>query len=122
MPTRPSLNAMMLAQFTGSVSYYRHPLVEGIMFTEGVKYVADTGGAYWLLDEIALANHSERAVRAEEFQVWDLIVAEDCSARLICGDGEEAEIYAKRIEWTDFPIPGIQFYLCYGCIHLPSEY
>ncbi len=29
-------------------------------------------GAYWLLDEIALANACNRSVKAEEFQVWTL--------------------------------------------------
>jgi hypothetical protein len=30
--------------------------VRGITYTEGVEYVAETAGAYWLLDEIALAK------------------------------------------------------------------
>ena len=122
MSKRPPLDATALAQFTGSERYYRHPFVNGITFTEGAKYVADTAGAYWLLDEIALANRFELAVMTELFQVWDLIVSDDCSASLVCGDGDRAEIYTKRIEWTDFPFPGIRFYFCYGCIHLPSEY
>ncbi len=29
-------------------------------------------GAFWLLDEIALANAYNRSVKAEEFQVWTL--------------------------------------------------
>ena len=122
MSKRPSLDATTLAQFTGSERYYRHPLVEGIMFTEGVKYLADAAGAYWLLDEIALANRFERSVMAEEFQVWDLKIAEDNSALLACGDGDGTEVYSKSIDWTDFPAPGIRLFLCYGCIHLPSEY
>jgi hypothetical protein len=28
----------------------------GCFFTDGAKHVADAGGAYWLLDEIALAQ------------------------------------------------------------------
>ena len=122
MSKRSRLDATALAQFTGSERHYRHPLVNGITFTDGAKYVADTAGAYWLLDEIALANRFELVVMAEHFQVWDLIVSGDASASLVCGDGDGADIYTKRIEWTDFPIPGIRFYVCYGCIHLPSEY
>ena len=64
----------------------------------------------------------EAAVQAEEFQVWALIVAADESAQLTCGDGNGREVYAKRIEWTDFPAPSIPFYFCNGSIHLPSEY
>ena len=122
MSKRTPLDATVLAQFTGSERHYRHPLVNGITFTDGAKYVADTVGAYFLLDEIALANRFELAVMAEHFQVWDLIVLDDGSASLICSDGDEAEVYTMRIKWTDFPIPGIRIYLCYGCIQLPGEY
>jgi hypothetical protein len=45
-----------LRQFTGSEQWYRHGLVRSVLFTDGAKYVADQGGAYWLLDEIALAS------------------------------------------------------------------
>ena len=44
------------------------------------------------------------------------------SVELTCSDGNGREVHAKRIELTDFPAPGIRFYFCNGCIHLPSEY
>jgi hypothetical protein len=34
--------------------------------TDGAKHVADAGGAYWLLDEIALSRRYVPAVAAEE--------------------------------------------------------
>ena len=43
-----------LRHFTGTESWFRHALVRDILYTEGVQYVAEQGGAYWLLDEIAL--------------------------------------------------------------------
>ncbi len=122
MSQRGLLDANTLAQFTGSERFFRHALVRDVIFTEGVKYVADTAGAYWLLDEIALAQRFEPAVRAEAFQVWDLTVGPGGSAKLTCGDGNGREVYAKRIAWTDFPAPGVRMYFCNGCIHLPSEY
>jgi hypothetical protein len=42
-------------------------VVPSITFTDGAKYVADAAGAYWLLDEIALAQRHVKAVAAEEF-------------------------------------------------------
>ena len=48
--SRPSLDPTMLAQFTGSERFYRHALVRDVIYTEGVRYVADTVGAYWLID------------------------------------------------------------------------
>jgi hypothetical protein len=56
-----------LGQFTGSEQWYRHALNRAITFTDGAKYVADQAGAYWLLDEIALAQRFESKVRAEPF-------------------------------------------------------
>lgn len=74
MPTK-TLKTEDLSQFTGSEHWYQHGLVRSITYTDGAKYVADAGGAYWLLDEIALAQRFDRAVRAEPFQVWTLAVA-----------------------------------------------
>ena len=64
------LDPSVLAHFTGTEHWYRHGLVRDILFTDGAKYVADQGGAHWLIDEIALAQRSEKKVAGEEFQVW----------------------------------------------------
>ena len=122
MMKRAALDPSLLAQFTGSEQFYRHGFVKNIVFTEGVKYVADAAGAYWLLDEIALAQKFQPNVMAEEFQVWDLKVAADRSAALSCGDGNGREVFSKQIKWTDFSTPSIRFYVCDGTILLPSEY
>ena len=61
---------MMLAQFTGSTNFYRPGLVRKVLYTERVEYVAETAGADWLLDEIALAPRYVIPVQVEDFQVW----------------------------------------------------
>ena len=122
MSKRPTLDPVMLDQFTGSQNFYRHGLVREVLYTEGVEYVVDNAGAYWLLDEIALAQRHVIPVKREDFQVWDLTVNADQTAMLTCGDGNGHEVYAKRIEFTDFPEPGIRFYYADWVIHLPSEY
>jgi len=48
---------------------------------------AEHGGAHWLLDEIAIIQPYNKAVAAEEFQVWKLAVRPDRSATLTCDDG-----------------------------------
>ena len=122
MSQRPALDPLMLAQFTGSQNFYRHSLVREVLYTEGVEYVADNAGAYWLLDEIALAQRYTIPVKREDFQVWDLKVDADQTATLTCGDGNGREVYSKQIPLTDFPEPGIRFYYSDWVIHLPSEY
>src|SRR4029077_1024997 len=62
-----NLNAEDLGQFIGSEQWYRHSLVRSITYTDGAKHVADHGGAYWLLDEIALDQKFRAAVKAEHF-------------------------------------------------------
>ena len=111
-----------LHQFTGSENWYRHALNRSVLFTDGAKHVADMAGAYWLLDEIALAQRYEAKVKAEEFQLWRLTVAEDATALLACEDGNGTVVWSKVIPFTDFPAPGIELYCCNSTIHLPSEY
>lgn len=119
--TVKTLTTADLKQFTGTEVWCRHPLVRGITYTEGAKYVAEHGGAYWLLDEIAFGQHS-RAIKLEAFQVWKLRVRPDQSASLVCEDGNGRRISGKKISWTDFPLSEIVFYCTGGVILLPSEY
>lgn len=110
-----------LHQFTGSEQWFRHALNRAVLFTEGAKYVAEQAGAYWLLDEIALAQCGVAAVKAEAFQVWTLEV-HGSRALLACDDGNGKGVYAKRISFTDFPAPGITLWFTDNTILLPSEY
>jgi len=110
-----------LAQFTGSEQWYRHGLARKVLYTDGAQYVAETGGAYWLIDEIAFGQ-AEPKVAAEEFQVWRLKVHADQTAMLTCDDGNDRVVFSKRIEFTDFPLDEISFYVANHVIMLPSEY
>jgi hypothetical protein len=120
MPTH-TLKEEDLAQFIGSEHWYRHGLVSSITFTDGAKYVADAGGAYWLLDEIALAQKFNAAVKAEPFQVWKLSVS-DRKGVLTCEDGDDNVVLTKQIPFTDFPLAEIKFYFTDDVILLTSEY
>jgi hypothetical protein len=122
MTTTKTLTASDLQQFTGSLQWYRHGIVRDVLFTDGAKYVADQGGAYWLLDEIALAQRHDKRVAGEEFQVWKLKVNDDRTAMLTCEDGNDKAVYSKAIEFTDFPLPEIALYFTANTILLPSEY
>ena len=119
--TTKTLSKADLAHFTGSEQWFRHGLARNILYTEGAQYVAEHGGAYWLIDEIAF-NQAEPAVAAEEFQVWRLAVAADKTATLTCDDGNDRVVFTKQIEFTDFPLDVIRFYFTNNTILLPSEY
>ena len=113
------LTANALRTFTGTEHWYRHPLARHVLYTDGARYVAEQGGAYWLLDAIAFA---QKAVAAVEFQLWKLTVQADRSARLICEDGNGGVVFSKAIDYTDFPLPEIDLYFTNGVILLPGEY
>lgn len=119
----PKLTASDLAQFTGSETWYRHQFSRNITFTDGVKFVADRAGAYWLIDEIVLLQKFNARVQREEFQVWKLTV-KDSVGKLTCTDGNDGTkpIYSKRIPFTDFPLPEITFWFANNVLYLPSEH
>ena len=69
MTDTKTLTKADLIQFTGSEHWYRHAMVRDILYTDGVKHVAETAGAYWLIDEIAFAQRFDKLLAAEEFQL-----------------------------------------------------
>lgn len=109
-----------LAMHTGSETCYRH-WAGALRFTEGVKFLADEAGAYWLIDNIT-AFRLDAKVRCEEFVLWRLLVNADRSATLIAEDGNENELLRQHVPWTDFPLEEISLYLTDETLLLPSEY
>ena len=121
-PKLPLTAEILSVHFTGTETWHRHALVRSVQFTDGAKYVADAGEAYWLLDEIAFAQKSRKAVARERFQHWKLTVADDRTARLVCEDGNGRRVFTKRIAFTDFPLPEVRFFFENDTILLPSEH
>jgi prepilin-type processing-associated H-X9-DG protein len=119
--THAKLTEADLRQFTGTEHWYRHGLNRNVLFTDGAKYVADEGQAYWLIDIIALAQLSEKSVAAEEFQVWKLAVRSDQTATLTCEDGNYNVVYTQELEFTDFPVAEVTLWFENDTIYLPSE-
>jgi hypothetical protein len=106
--------------YTTGISY-RHAINRNVLYTDGAQHLAEHGGAYWLLDEIAIIQPYNKAVAAEEFQVWKLAVRPDRNATLTCDDGNGNIVFTKEIEYTDFPLDEITLYFANNVIHLPSE-
>ena len=118
----PTVNEVLpdLGQFTGAETWYQHPLMRRVTYTEGVKYVADTTGAHWLIDKIA-ANQLDPEISVELFQVWKLTV-DGTRGEVTCEDGNGKVIHREVIDYTDFPEPGITLWYTDHVILLPSEY
>lgn len=103
-----------LKQFTGTEQYHRHFM--GGLFTDGVDYMAENFGAYWLLDIIFSYQ------RKEPFQVWELKVENDKGTVTMVEDTDCPILVRQEIPFTDFPLPYFKLWLCDGVLLLPSEY
>ncbi len=118
---KKSLTGRSMAGFTGTETWYP-TIMPGITYTEGVKHVAEAGGAYWLIDEVATAQML-KPVAGEEFQVWTLTVnRQPATALLTCGDGNGNVVYRKEIAFTDFPLDAVTFWYTDRVVMLPTEY
>ena len=122
MTSTKTLTAEALRQFTGTEEWYRHSLNRKVLYTEGAQYLAEYGGAYWLLDSIAISQAHVKVVATEEFQVWTLKVNPDSTALLTCDDGNGRIVYEQALSFSDFPMPEVKLYFCNNVIMLPSEY
>jgi hypothetical protein len=92
-----------LRRFTGSEVFYRHPLFPKYVYTEGVQYLAEAAGAYWLVEYI-LSHQTDAKIGTERFQVWTLEVGEDHSAVIRVEDGDKNPVKQFRLTFTDFPM------------------
>jgi hypothetical protein len=90
----------------GSDGRYRHWFNRRFVFTEGVKAMADTAGAYWLLDKIAFE------IAPDLIKAWDTeqatgafldFIVKDGQGDLVLQDGNDNVIKQFRVEFTDFP-------------------
>lgn len=123
-----------LREFTGSTEWYRHSLTAKAVYTEGVRYLAENGGAYWLID--AIVSHlftptMKRAIvkddRLSDMQFWRLEVSEDRKAVLTCrADSDVKPAITQRIPYTDFPLSAIDIWCGFDgsrwTLYLPSEH
>jgi hypothetical protein len=123
MTKSPKLTPADLRQFAGGTEhYYRHGLNRNVLYTDGAKFVAEVGGAFWLLDLIAVSQGRDKRLDRQQFQVWKLAVLPDNSATITVEDGNFNVLLTQRIAYTDFPGDGVVLWLSAGVIYLPVEH
>lgn len=115
-----------IAHVNGTENWYKNPI--GLIYTDGVRVVAEACGAYWLIDVIA-SHQCKIRVRREMFQLWTL-----------SGEGTEEKpwvvechtdcaphghlITRQEIPYTDFPaeLMPMTMWVENGTILLPCEH
>lgn len=120
-PIHSVFDSAQLTLFTGTDHYYR--LSRLCVITDGVKYMADVAGAYWLVD--AAASYLLELGTADWF-VLVRLVACDGAAVLTLEDGNGGVRAQQMIPYTDFPIAQQLIYAVWDganwVLMLPSEY
>ena len=104
----------------GSENFYCHkPSL--ILYTDGVKELAQKCGAYWLIDLI-ISHQCHKEIKLERFQVWNLKRVGDNVFKIVATDGNENKVTSQKIPFSDFPYDLATVWLVDGCMMLPTEY
>ena len=118
-PLDPGQLQLQLGQFTGTQSYYRHPFVNGLLYTEGAQFFFETTESYWLLDLIAsgyfplLENEPFLSIKVES-------VAN--RAEIVVTDGNHNVLKKQTVPSTTLVSGTWPFFLTDNVLLLPSEY
>ena len=120
-----TLWAHELHNFSGTELYYR--ITPDTVMTEGAKFVADNGEAYWLMT--AIASYLPQLTKTESFIVANLTVTNTGNSRtalLKLDDGNDNILIEQHIAYTDFALDEMKLYACHTgnmwVIMLPREY
>ncbi len=120
-----------LAQFTGTEKWYRYALNRNLIYTDGVKFLAENGGeqgAYWFIDKVACEIAPLLKSKKERFGCINLCVGviDKNQATVLVTDGNDKQLAASHIHYTDMQAGDWKFYLIDDETHmtllLPSEY
>jgi len=107
-----------LRNFTGTEKWYKTQF-GGLLYTDGIKYLCEQAGAYWLLDAIASYQPDWNIT---PFQIWTLEVDKSDAATLIMREDTDSPVLVfQSIPYTDFPLKTIKLYVENNVLCLPRE-
>lgn len=104
----------------GSENFYQNKF-SPIIYTDGVKNMAENCGAYCLID-LVISHQLTKRVKLEAFQVWRLKRVKDDAFNIVATDGNEREIASQQIPFSDFRYDMATLWLVKGYLMLPNEY
>jgi hypothetical protein len=104
----------------GSENFYQNKY-SSIIYTDGIKELAEACGAYWLID-LVISHQLNKAVQLQPFQVWELSRQKDDAFIVVASDGNEKQIASQQIPFSDFRFDIATLWLVNGCLMLPNEY
>ena len=116
-----------LSQFTGTENYHKLTL-GNLKFTDGLAFLAQEVGCFWLGDIISSVQHLDK-IKESPFIVWIIKVKKQVglvSAYSDCNEdvsySKDKLLYEQKLPYTDFPEGEFEFYQCNDVVLLKSEY
>ncbi len=106
-----------LEYYTGTEQYYKNPYF-WFVYTDGVKYVCDNGGA-WLIQDISLYTYKHK----EDDFISVEVVFKNHTATITFSDGNEHIWDKKEVLYTpDFADGEIKLFIYDNVCLLANEY
>jgi hypothetical protein len=105
-----------LAGFIGTTRYYRNFI--GLLYTDGVRQMAELARAYWLIDVVASYQPRVRV----PFQLWHIGVRDTRAIVTMREDSRLPVLVEQHIPFTDFPEGTFELYCASNVLMLKSEY
>jgi hypothetical protein len=108
-------------RFTGRAVVFPHP-TRLIFYSEGVRYVAETLNAYWLIDVIAAAQpFACRDAWLRQFQLWE-VFGTNGKARVRCLRDADDTAFEVHEPAREFALDYVRLHVIDKTLHLPSEH
>lgn len=118
-----------LAHYYGSETFTgMGPLFPGIVMSEGVSFLAEKAGAYWLADAIAshIVTNASLREKTGSIMFWNLKVEDGSAVLTVRRDSGEPVLVRQEIGYTDFPLDEIDIWAGQNgqgyTLYLPSEH
>jgi hypothetical protein len=106
-----------LRGFCGTEMYHKHWL--RMLYTDGVKELANFASCYWLIDMVASVQHENKKV---PFQLWRIEVENSTAHVTMREDTGRPTLFSKRLSYTDFPEGSFEWYVVDNVMLLKGEY
>lgn len=97
-----------LAQFTGTSCYYQLSPLYRHVGTDGVVFLAEAAGCYWLLDMIASHLTTMDAMIYESQAFFSKLPTGEGGRFDLVGNGNPIVLASQNVSFTDFPLDEIE--------------
>lgn len=119
-----------LSNFTGTNEYHKFSILFKEVLTDGVKYLCDNLGCYWLMDIVGSTQHLEKIKANKSFIIWKIkrvgkgfIVRaySDYNSKETEEENKQYLLYSQKGLYTDFKLNEYEFYQQGEVLLLKSE-